>query len=347
MFDPLLPGAQPRQPLAPPTSPPTRAADTPTHPTSHGPTSHGTAPPAGPPRAFPGPSAHPTAPTPPADNEPELSARRRRRTTRTAAAAGLVLVAVAAGGAGGYLAGEAASDDVAATPASTAPSADPVDPVAPVDLESTGPIDVASVVAKMQASTVAITSTVIQQQGPFQVQGEGAGTGIILDAEGHILTNAHVVADAQDVTVSINGEPRSATVLGGDLSEDVAVLKLDDPTGITPATLATDPVAVGDAVVAIGNALALEGSPTVTQGIISALDRTIETETGALTGLIQTDAAISSGNSGGPLVNADGEVVGVNTAVARSGGTVAASNIGFVIPIDQAMAIAQQVIDAD
>ena len=136
-------------------------------------------------------------------------------------------------------------------------------------------------------------------------------------------------------------------MLGGDLSEDVAVLKLDDPTGITPATLATDPVAVGDPVVAIGNALALEGSPTVTQGIISALDRTIETETGALTGLIQTDAAISSGNSGGPLVNADGEVVGVNTAVARSGGTVAASNIGFVIPIDQAMAIAQQVIDAD
>ena len=85
----------------------------------------------------------------------------------------------------------------------------------------------------------------------------------------------------------------------------------------------------------------------MTQGIISALGRTIETETGALSGLIQTDAAISSGNSGGPLVNADGEVVGVNTAVARSGGTIAASNIGFVIPIEQAMAIAQQVIDAD
>ncbi len=339
MFDPLLPGAQTRQPLAPPTSPPMRAPATPAPPTSVG-----TAPPTSPPRSFPGPSAYPTTPTPPADGEPDPTARRRRRTTRTAAAAGLVLVAVAAGSAGGYLAGEAASDDVTAAPVSTASSAEPA---TPVDLESTGPIDVASVVAKVQPSTVAITSTVIQQQGPFQVEGEGAGTGIILDAEGHILTNAHVVADAQDVTVSINGEPRSATVLGGDLSEDVAVVKLDDPTGITPATLATDPVAVGDPVVAIGNTLALEGSPTVTQGIISALGRTIETETGALSGLIQTDAAISSGNSGGPLVNADGEVVGVNTAVARSGGTIAASNIGFVIPIEQAMAIAQQVIDAE
>ena len=257
-----------------------------------------------------------------------------------AAAAGLVLVAVAAGGLGGWVAGTATTDDVAAVPEVATATAE----AEPVDLDTTGQIDVAGVVAKVQPSTVAITSTVIQQQGPFEVQGEGAGTGIILDAEGHILTNAHVVADAEDVTVAIDGEARSATVLGGDLSEDVAVLRLDDPTGITPATLATTPVAVGDPVVAIGNALALEGSPTVTQGIISALGRSIDTETGSLGGLIQTDAAISSGNSGGPLVNADGEVVGVNTAVARSGGSVAASNIGFVIPIEQAMAIARQVI---
>jgi putative serine protease PepD len=97
--------------------------------------------------------------------------------------------------------------------------------------------------------------------------------------------------------------------------------------------------------VAIGNALALEGGPTVTEGIVSALDRSISTESGTLTGLIQTDAAISSGNSGGPLVDAYGEVVGVNTAVASSGGGVEASNIGFVISIDRALEVARRLIE--
>jgi putative serine protease PepD len=257
------------------------------------------------------------------------------------AGAAIVTATIAAGGVAGYVAGRqvTASDDPPAT-------AEPVvhDPNAAIDVGEGGQIDVHSVVAKVVPSTVAITSTLVQQQGPFQVEGEGAGTGIILDSEGHILTNAHVVAGATSVTVDVNGESRSAQVIGGDRSQDVAVLKLDDPSGITPATLATDDVVVGDQVVAIGNALALEGSPTVTEGIISAIGRTIDTENGALGGLIQTDAAISSGNSGGPLVNANGEVVGVNTAVARSGGSVAASNIGFVIPIDQAMQVASQVI---
>jgi putative serine protease PepD len=97
-------------------------------------------------------------------------------------------------------------------------------------------------------------------------------------------------------------------------------------------------VHVGDDVVAIGNALALEGGLTVTRGIVSALDRSIQRGTGTLTGLVQTDAAISSGNSGGALVNAAGQVIGINTAVAASGGSVTASNIGFAISIDHAMA---------
>ena len=116
------------------------------------------------------------------------------------------------------------------------------------------------------------------------------------------------------------------------------MLQLDDATGVVPATIATGDVAVGDPVVAIGNALALEGGPTVTQGIVSALDRSIDTEEGHLDGLIQTDAAISSGNSGGPLANAAGEVVGINTAVASSSQGTQASNIGFVIPIAHALA---------
>jgi len=99
-------------------------------------------------------------------------------------------------------------------------------------------------------------------------------------------------------------------------------------------------MAVGDDVVAIGNALALDGGMTVTRGIISAVDRSIETDTGSLAGLLQTDAAISSGNSGGALVNAAGQVIGINTAAATSSGTVTASNIGFAIPVDDALAAA-------
>jgi S1-C subfamily serine protease len=146
------------------------------------------------------------------------------------------------------------------------------------------------------------------------------------------------------VTVHVNGEDRSAEVLGGSLADDIAVLQLDDATGVVPAMTATGEAAVGDPVVAIGNALALEGGPTVTQGIVSALDRSIDTEQGHLDGLLQTDAAISSGNSGGPLANAAGQVVGINTAVASSGQGMQASNIGFVIPIDQALAIAAQYV---
>jgi S1-C subfamily serine protease len=174
----------------------------------------------------------------------------------------------------------------------------------------------------------------------------GSGSGLVLP-DGYVLTNAHVVEGAQQVTVTVAGETtgRSATVVGGSSADDVAVLKIDDPTGLVPATLGdSDAIAVGDPVVAIGNALGLAGSPTVTQGIVSALDRSITTENGTLDGLIQTDTAISSGNSGGPLINADGEVIGINTAVAGSGGGVQASNVGFVIPIDHAMSIVEQVL---
>jgi putative serine protease PepD len=253
------------------------------------------------------------------------------------AAAGLTLVAAAGGAGAGFLAGRAADDPPAATN-----SAAEVLPAA--DVTPTGLIDVAGVVAAVQPSTVSISTSMQVRQGPFTGYAEGAGTGIVLDTDGHILTNAHVVADATEVVVTVNGEQRRADVLGGSLEDDIAVLRLDDPSGLVPATFATDGVAVGDQVVAIGNALALEGGPTVTQGIVSALDRSIDTSQGRLSGLIQTDAAISSGNSGGPLANAAGEVVGVNTAVAASSGQRQASNIGFVIPIDEALGLAQRVI---
>jgi putative serine protease PepD len=208
-------------------------------------------------------------------------------------------------------------------------------------------MDATAVVSSLSSSVVSIETKITARQGPFVQEGEGAGTGIVLDDQGHILTNAHVVAGAESVTVTLAGETtaRTATVVGSDADADVAVLKVDDTDGLVPADLGdSSALQVGDDVIAIGNALALEGGMTVTEGIVSALDRQITTEEGSLGGLIQTDAAISSGNSGGPLVNAAGQVVGMNTAVASSSGTVAASNIGFVIPIDTAASVARQMI---
>lgn len=169
---------------------------------------------------------------------------------------------------------------------------------------------------------------------------QGAGTGIVLGVDGEILTNAHVVASAKsaDVVLPGSGGSHTADVVVADTAADLALLKIRNISGLTPAPLGeSDTLQVGDQVVAIGNALALAGGPTVTQGIVSALDRSIRTDSGTLKGLIQTDAAISSGNSGGPLVNASGQVVGMNTAVAASSTTVQAENIGFAIPITTAL----------
>ncbi|MEQ1702173.1 MAG: trypsin-like peptidase domain-containing protein, partial [Ilumatobacteraceae bacterium] len=177
-------------------------------------------------------------------------------------------------------------------------------------------IDIAAAVASLQASIVSVNTTVVVRQGPFTQEGEGAGTGVVLDTDGHILTNAHVVADATSVTITLAGEttPRTATVVGSNAALDIAVLRVDDTTGLVPAPIGSSAaMAVGDEVIAIGNALALDGGMTVTKGIVSAVDRTIETESGSLEGLLQTDAAISSGNSGGALVDAAGRVIGINT----------------------------------
>jgi putative serine protease PepD len=167
--------------------------------------------------------------------------------------------------------------------------------------------------------------------------GRAVGTGVIVSEKGEILTNSHVVDGATTIHVRLAGEtePIDATVVASDAGNDLALLHIDR-SGLAPVTFAeTSEVGLGDEVLAIGFALDLDGDPTVTLGIVSALDRTIMTDEGALDGLIQTDAAISSGNSGGPLVDADGRVVGINTAVARSDETTAASNVGFAISSDE------------
>lgn len=206
-----------------------------------------------------------------------------------------------------------------------------------------GETAIAKVAERLANSVVTISTTVADDAGG----GRAVGSGVVLTSDGEILTNAHVVEDASEVVVRFAGEtePREAKVLASDPGNDLALIKVD-ATGLIAATFAKPgSVRIGDTVVAIGYALALDGGPTVTSGIVSALKRTIETDSGALNSLIQTDAAISSGNSGGPLVNLKGEVVGINTAVARGDYESAANNIGFSISVDEVLIVIEQLRD--
>ena len=205
---------------------------------------------------------------------------------------------------------------------------------------SSGSSLIAQVAERLAKSVVTVSTTISDDMGG----GRGVGTGVVLTSDGEILTNAHVVADASKVVVRFAGEtePRVAKILASDVGNDLALIKVD-ATGLIVATFAKPgSVQIGDTVVAIGYALALDGGPTVTSGIVSALKRTIETDSGALNSLIQTDAAISSGNSGGPLVNLKGEVVGINTAVARGDSESSANNIGFSISVDEVLIVIEQ-----
>jgi S1-C subfamily serine protease len=278
-------------------------------------------------------------PPPPPPRPPDDAPRHRprRRGPLVALAAATVVASGLAGYAGGRLGDSPTPTATTSSVAARSVSASNV----------SGTFDVQSVLASLKSSVVSVDTTLQSRRGPYVVQGQGAGTGMVLDNAGHILTNAHVIDGATTITVTLSGETqaRTATLVASDTSADVAVLKVDDTKGLVPAAIApADAAQVGDQVVAIGNALALEGGLSVTEGIVSALDRSIDTDTGSLTGLLQTDAAISSGNSGGPLVDAAGRVVGMNTAVASSSGSVQASNIGFAIPIQTAVNVADRLI---
>ena len=172
---------------------------------------------------------------------------------------------------------------------------------------------------KAMPSVVGITTTTISNNNIFAIptQSEGVGTGVIVDSKGYILTNSHVVSDGQAVDVKVlfnDGSTTQGKVLWNDAKLDLAMVKVDK-TGLTAAELGdSDQVRVGDIAIAIGNPLGLEFQKSVTQGIISGLDRTIQTEKETMTGLMQTDASINPGNSGGPLLNEKGQVIGINSA---------------------------------
>jgi len=239
----------------------------------------------------------------------------------------LVLAMSLGGGIIGGLIGAKASD--------SSSNGGPLVTAAPIKPQNIGKTDVARAAAAIAPSIVTIDS--------LSGTGESIGTGIIVSSDGEIITNNHVVEGTESVRVRLNGTtaPITAKVLATDAGNDMALIKLENAKGLTAATFA-DPasIAVGDPVVAVGYALALDGGPSVTAGIVSALNRTLTDSNGALNGLIQTDAAISSGNSGGPLINLNGQVIGINTAVANGDSNTAANNIGFAIGVAEVQRVA-------
>jgi len=273
-------------------------------------------------------------PPPPPEAAVAVPAR-RPRVLRVAIVA--VLLSLIAGFIGGVIASEindttSSANDEPYTQVTSAPvvSAD----------ESTEITGVAEVAARLANSIVTISSEVDSASS----RGEATGTGVVITSDGEILTNAHVVEGATEVRVRFAGdtEPVVARVLAADSGNDLALLKVNASSLVAATFAKPGSVRVGDQVVAIGYALALDGGPSVTTGIVSALKRTIFTESGALNSLIQTDAAISSGNSGGPLANMRGEVIGINTAVARGDSNSSANNIGFAISVDETLAVLAQ-----
>jgi putative serine protease PepD len=194
----------------------------------------------------------------------------------------------------------------------------------------------ASIANEVQPSVVSIRA------------GQGQGSGVVMDGDGHIITNAHVVqAAGGQVSVRFsNGEVAQASVIGLDRRSDIAVVRANGVADLTPARFGdSGDVLVGDTVLAIGSPLGFEGS--VTQGIISAVDRTLPRQAPgepSLSGLLQTDAAINRGNSGGPLVNLAGEVVGINTAIAVQDPEAGFLGVGFAVPSNRAMDVADQLI---
>ncbi len=242
-----------------------------------------------------------------------------------------------------FLAGGATRSGDALTPSSQ-PTAGA--PTAPSTTPPAATIDKDGLSVKVNPAIVDINTT-LGLQGA-----RAAGTGIVLTASGVILTNNHVIAGATKISVVDVGDGRtySGTVLGYTQSEDIAVVQLSDASGLATANLGnSDEVEVGQAIMALGNAGGVGGTPVAVTGTVTGLDKAITAtdESGGaehLTGLIEIAAEIQPGDSGGPLVNADGEVVGVDTAATTGFRYQASGGRGYAIPINAAMTLANQII---
>ncbi|MET0136551.1 MAG: trypsin-like peptidase domain-containing protein [Kibdelosporangium sp.] len=301
-------------------------------------------PPMAPPPAYGGGLPPTGGPVPPALAGPGKPGRFRKGAVALSIAA--VLAAGAVGGVTGALVGD--DGNSAATVTNSAPISQSVG--------SNAPADVSGVAAKVLPSVVQVNVRL--------ANAEGIGSGVILTADGRILTNNHVVAGANQVEVTLNdGRRFQANVVGTDAASDLAVIQLQGASGLTPATLGdSSTVKVGDEVVAFGSPGGLQG--TVTSGIVSALNRPVNVPeeqsqgqnpftrngNGSQTSYqaIQTDASINQGNSGGALVDADGRLIGINSAiyspVSTSDGSAGSVGIGFAIPINTAKTVVDQIL---
>jgi S1-C subfamily serine protease len=228
------------------------------------------------------------------------------------------------------------------TPGTTQPSTNPEAPLTPTN-PSTGSLNADAIAAKINPAIVDINTVV--------GSGQAAGTGMIISSNGEILTNNHVVDGSTSIQVTIAGHSQTYTahLIAADPSADIAVIKVDGLSGLPTVSFASSAaINVGDAVVAIGNALGQGGTPSVSQGSITALDQTITASSGGstseqLTGMIQSDATIYPGDSGGPLVNSAGQVIGMITAGNVSGFRSSASNVNYAIASDNLLSVVNQI----
>ncbi|SED58751.1 S1C family serine protease [Ruania alba] len=281
---------------------------------------------------------HASAPTthaPAAPHPPQVAAPRgkRQRPWLMVGVAAVLAAGLASGGTALVLDGSHAAD----SGLTQVPSGTTVSPAAD------GSPDWQAAAESVRPSVVAIDAA--------SQQGQGAGSGVIIDAEsGYVLTNNHVVEGAQQLAVTLSdGRMFEAEIIGTDRATDLAVLQLaDPPDDLTAATLGTsEDVTVGQGVMAVGNPLGLDS--TVTTGIVSALDRPVNTtdqrsQESVVTNAIQIDAAVNRGNSGGPLFDAEGRVIGITSSIATDGQSSGSIGLGFAIPVDLATDIADQLI---
>ena len=288
---------------------------------------------------------------PPAGPEPQAAAskppkkRRKHSGGRIARSAVALVLAAAMGFAGGFVGarvGNAGNKVVIQQVERTDSSA-----ASGTAVSSSGMTT--SQVSEMVSPSVVVITTeqVVYSQWSWYGQNQvesGAGSGVIISSDGYILTCAHVVSGASQITVTIGDTDYTATVVGEDDTSDVAVLKID-ATGLTPATVGdSDSLSVGDSVLAVGNPLGELGG-TVTSGIVSALNRSVTIQGTSSTNtmsLIQMDASVSPGNSGGGLFNMNGELIGLVNAKSSSSD---AEGLGFAIPINDAIKVAQDLLE--
>jgi len=233
-----------------------------------------------------------------------------------------------------------------AVPTTTTATQGPIATVPQTGAGSAGSSSLAALAAKVDPVVVDVNTVIQTANG----SGSAAGTGIILTSTGEVLTNNHVVSGSTSITVTIAGRSGTyaAQVVGVDPTKDVALIQVEGVSGLPTATLAdSSTLLVGEAIVAFGNALGQGGAPSVTEGSVVALDQSLTASDGTgseqLTGMVQIDASIAPGDSGGPIVNSAGQVVGMITAGQSTGRVSTATTVGFAIPTNTALTVVNQI----